>query len=92
MQSFLNGEGSKLVRGVSGCESTNRLLHRRTVKKNYFISHSSPEYEKELAELNVQKDCSATPSPTIGKNRKSTTDTRSVSSMDTLDPEPSNIQ
>ena len=51
------------------------------------------EYERELADLKVQlvKDLSGTPSPNIGKNCKSRADTRSVSSMDTLDTEPGRV-
>ena len=50
-----------------------------------FLSHSSPDYDRELADMKalLKKD-SGSPSPNIGKNRKSA-DSKSVNSME---PEP----
>ena len=48
-----------------------------------FLSHSSPEYDRELADMKAQlKKDSGSPSPNIGKNRKSA-DSKSVNSIDT---------
>ena len=49
----------------------------------WFFPHSSPEYDRELADMKAQlKKDPATPSPNIGKNRKSA-DSKSVNSLDT---------
>ena len=48
-----------------------------------FLPPSSPEYDRELADMKAQlKKDPGTPSPNIGKNRKSA-DSKSVNSLDT---------
>ena len=47
-----------------------------------FLSHSSPDYDRELADMKAQlKKDSGSPSPNIGKNRKSA-DSKSLNNID----------